>query len=239
MANRFTLFLAIDPAGPIFEYSLGIYQVDTTHTLRKTDATFVDIIHGSPNLGMVNEVGDVDFYMHEIDCFTPMCLHRKALAVYMSSITNCSQITCPEPKREGNKCRVNEATELSSLGYLASMYDGRGRHSIQFFVQGSLEKDKFSTGTCSAMLNVNLPAKFRICHKPPSVTSNCRLKPYLSMCEEKCNSHTLARSTCVKEGKKVIWSGRKCLRPISCLNEDGSQVRMFEGYMVYSSQQII
>lgn len=228
------VFLAIDPAGPIFEYSLGFYQVDITHTLRKTDATFVDIIHGSPDLGMVKEAGDVDFYMYEIDCFTSMCLHQKAFGVYLASITNCSQITCPEQKRNGNKCRVDEATELSSLGYLANMYDGRGRHSILFFVYGLLEKKKFSTGTCSAMLNVNLPAKFRICHKPPSVTSDCRFKPYLSMCQEKCNIHTLARSTCVQEGNKVIWSGRKCLRPISCLNEDGNQVRKFEGCITYT-----
>lgn len=206
-------------------------KVDTTHTLRKTDAAFVDVIHGSPSLGMVKEAGDIDFYMDEIDCSTAMCLHRKALDVYISSITNCSQITCPEPKRNGNKCRVDEAVELSSLGYLANMYDGRGRHSILFFVYGFLQKEKHSTGTCSAMLNVDLPAKFRICRKPPSVTSDCRFKPYLSQCQEKCDSHTLATSSCVRDGAKVIWSGRKCLRPISCLNEDGNQVRGHKSYI--------
>lgn len=215
---------AIDPAGPIYEYSLGLTPVDTTQTLRKTDATFVDVIHGSQDHGMLNEAGDIDFYMHEIECSTSMCLHHKALEVYIASITKCSQITCPEQKRNGNKCNVDEATELSSLGYLANMYDGRGRHSILFFVYGFLEREKLSTGNCSAMFHVDLPAKYRVCRKPPSVTSDCRFKPYLSMCQEKCDRHTVATSTCVRDGAKVIWSGRKCLRPISCLNEDGNQV---------------
>lgn len=222
------MFLAIDPAGPIFEYSLGgLVDIDKTDTLRKTDATFVDVTHGSPYLGMVEEAGDVDFYIDEIDCYFATCLHHKAFEVYVASITNCSQITCPEQKRNGNKCQVDEATELSSLGYLANMYDGRGRHSILFFVYGFSGTEKISTGICSAWLNVDLPAKFRICHKPPSVTSNCRFRPYLSLCQEKCDTHTLATATCVKEENKVIWTGRKCLRPISCLNEDGNQVRRF------------
>lgn len=175
---------------------------------------------------MVNEAGDIDFFIREIVCSTSMSLHHKALDVYISSITTCSQISCPEIYQDGNKCRVDEATELSSLGYLANMYNSRGRHSILFFVYGSsTEKEKLSTGNCSAMLNVNLPAKSRVCHKSPSVTSDCRFKPYLSMCHEKCDRHTVATSICVKDGAKVIWSGRKCLRPISCLNEDGNQVR--------------
>lgn len=218
-------FIAIDPAGGIFEYSLGSNEVNVTQTLRKTDATFVDVIHGSPDIGMVKEAGDIDFYMNEIDCSTPLCLHYKALDVYIASISNCSQITCPEQKRNGNKCKVDEADDLSSLGYLANLYDGRGRHSILFFVYGFSETQKLSTGLCSAMLNVNLPAKLRICQKPPSVTSSCRLKPYLSTCREKCDSRTLATSKCITDGQsKVNWSGRKCLRPVSCLNEDGSPV---------------
>lgn len=203
-------------------------DVDSTHTLRKTDAIFVDVIHGSPSLGMVKEAGDIDFYMHDIDCSTTMCLHHKALAVYISSITNCSQITCPEQKRNRNECQIDEATELSSLGYLANLYDGRGRHSILFFVYGILGTEKFSTGTCSPMFNVDLPAKFRICHKPPSVTSDCRFKPYLTMCQERCDRHTVATSSCIRVGQRVIWSGRKCLRPISCLNENGYQVRQVD-----------
>ncbi|XP_037039514.1 uncharacterized protein LOC119073944 [Bradysia coprophila] len=227
---------AIDPTGGIFEYSLGSIDADTTHTLRKTDATFVDVIHGSPNLGMTKQTGDIDFYVHEIDCLTSMCLHHKALDVYVASITNCSQITCPEQKRNGNRCNVDEAAELPSLGYLANLYDGRGRHSVLFFVYGFSQTQKLSTGLCSATFNVNLPAKFRICQRPPSVTSDCRLKPYLSTCKEKCDSRTSAKSTCVTDGQsKVIWSGRKCLRPVSCLNEDGMQVDYFIAYKLPNS----
>lgn len=199
-------------------------NVDTTHTLRKTDASFVDVIHGSPYLGMVKEAGDIDFYIDEIDCKLHSCLHQKAFDVYIASITKCSQISCPQSKRKYNKCYVDDAAELSSLGYLANMYDGRRKHSIQFYVYGPSQTEKFTTGTCSSMFNVDLPAKSRICHKPPSVTSDCRLKPYLTLCQEKCDSRTLATATCESEQNKVIWKGRKCLRPMSCLNEDGNQV---------------
>lgn len=244
---------AIDPAGPIFEYSLNMFTVDTTNTLRKTDAAFVDVVHASTVLGMVKEAGHLDIYIEEIQCNMPSCLHHKAVDVYVKSITACSQITCPAGKLSyRNLCEVQNPSKLSSLGYLADLYEGRGKHMIRFFIN-DLYRDsvKYPTGTCSAnRLDVtDLPAKHRVCRKPPTTTSDCRSRPYLSECRESCTGGNVAVATTVcttrgitlgstladrldgtGTGQKVLWTGQRCVQPLSCYGEHGDRVRYYVAY---------
>ncbi|XP_050535223.1 lipoprotein lipase-like [Daktulosphaira vitifoliae] len=183
---------AIDPAGPIFEHSAyGAYKVNTTHTLRKTDAKFVDVIHASSILGMCNEVGHLDIYIDENDCFQPMCIHSKAFTIFRASINKCSQMTCPIGKlTKKNQCKADLKNELSSLGYLTDMYKGRGKHTARFYRYGGVfNMLKYSTNVCSAFLHVELPAKKRICLDPPSRNSKCKLLPYFSVCEDDMDNY--------------------------------------------------
>ncbi|XP_050534083.1 phospholipase A1-like isoform X2 [Daktulosphaira vitifoliae] len=165
---------AIDPAGPIFEYSSFLFTVNNTNTLRSSDAKFVDVIHASTVLGMINEVGHLDTYIYETDCsiFNPFCTHRRAVLFYQASINKCSQLTCSHKNLSLNgQCIIDTNSDLSSLGYLAHMYQGRGKHIARFY-----------KSLCLAYLNVELPAKKRICREPPSPDSNCKFQPYESKC---------------------------------------------------------
>ncbi|XP_033231704.1 phospholipase A1-like [Belonocnema kinseyi] len=181
---------AIDPAGPIFEHTIwGLgFVVNRKNTLRKEDAAFIDVIHASKLLGMREEAGHLDIYMEEIGCsYQDICEDHKAFTAYIKSITTCSQITCPRDKivavyRYIYACKVESPSELASLGYLADLYSARGRQTIKFDLdyQFSANDDLYkATWPCTSLLNVYLPAKDRLCHKPPTSTNpDCRLKPY-------------------------------------------------------------
>ncbi|XP_050533336.1 phospholipase A1-like [Daktulosphaira vitifoliae] len=177
---------ALDPAGPIFEYSLNTFEVNTNNTLRKTDAKFVDVIHGSRVLGMINEAGHLDMYMDEVECWLPICTHSKTVLVYIASINKCSQITCPTDEFSNSlECKAQNSNELASAGYLAEKYRGRGKHIVTFYLKYfSWTWLKYSTGHCSSILNVNLPAKFRICKHPPNNALECINQPFLTECFE-------------------------------------------------------
>ncbi|XP_050534493.1 phospholipase A1-like isoform X2 [Daktulosphaira vitifoliae] len=174
-----------DPAGPIFEHGAQFFDISTKYTLRKTDAKFVDVIHASSVLGMVKEAGHVDIYIDEVDCsfFDIVCAHSKAFDVFKASINKCSQIICPYNKfSDDNECNYESRKELSSLGILAHLYEGRGKYIARFYTK----RDSFkqSTGVCTAYMNEELMAKDRICRTPPSLGSKCWLKPYESVCED-------------------------------------------------------
>ncbi|XP_050534495.1 uncharacterized protein LOC126901788 isoform X4 [Daktulosphaira vitifoliae] len=178
-------FATLDPAGPIFEHGAQFFDISTKYTLRKTDAKFVDVIHASSVLGMVKEAGHVDIYIDEVDCsfFDIVCAHSKAFDVFKASINKCSQIICPYNKfSDDNECNYESRKELSSLGILAHLYEGRGKYIARFYTK----RDSFkqSTGVCTAYMNEELMAKDRICRTPPSLGSKCWLKPYESVCED-------------------------------------------------------
>uniref|UniRef100_A0A8D8Y5R0 Deoxyribonuclease-2-beta n=1 Tax=Cacopsylla melanoneura TaxID=428564 RepID=A0A8D8Y5R0_9HEMI len=244
---------ALDPAGPIYEYALGKFTVDTTNTLRPTDATFVDVIHASSVLGMVKDAGHLDIDIEDSDCILPMCLHHKAVDVYVASINKCSQVTCPAGKLlPTGYCQVHAPSELASLGYLADLYSGRGRHTIRYFYYIVAQfQHKISTDTCNTFLPVFLMAKHRICRKPPTSTSDCRSKPYLLECDEACggakkkrvcsiagitlaltngNAPSLQLELGKKISGKVAWTGEKCEQPMSCYGEAGERLEYFIAY---------
>ncbi|XP_050533619.1 phospholipase A1-like [Daktulosphaira vitifoliae] len=180
---------AMDPAGPIFEYGFNFYigkifPIITKHTLRKTDAKFVDVIHASSMLGMIKEAGHIDIYIDEVDCnfYGIICAHSKAFYVFKASINKCSQMVCPYGKLTNkNECTYESRKELSSLGILSPMYEGQGKYIARFFKSsGWFNLIKHSTGLCTDYLNVNLKAKERICYS----NNKCIKKPYQTMCEE-------------------------------------------------------
>ncbi len=145
---------ALDPAGPIFEYTLGgIFPLDTTNTLRVSDASFVDVIHCSTVLGMVNPAGDLDTYLDENDCIFPVCAHRRAVQLYISSLKRCSLITCP---MSGDAC---SPYTVSAYGYLSDLYPGRGVYALSVITHWWSWGDE----ECSEFMNVYLAAKYRVC----------------------------------------------------------------------------
>lgn len=199
---------AIDPAGPIFEHTAyGAYRVNNVHTLRKTDAKFVDVIHASSVLGMCNDVGHLDIYIEENDCYQPMCVHSKALTMFRASINKCSQMTCPFGKLTNrNQCRADLKKDLSSLGYHTDLYKGRGKHTARFFRYGGLfNMFKYSTDVCSAFLHVELPAKRRLCHDPPSRDSKCKILPYYAVCEDDTDDYVCLKDDGGGEESKMVF----------------------------------
>ncbi|ODM87318.1 Deoxyribonuclease-2-beta [Orchesella cincta] len=219
-----TRITAIDPAGPIFEHSMyGVFPIDTTNTLRNTDAEFVDVVHASSLLGMAKDAGHLDTYMKENECYSPSCTHHKAVEVFIASLMQCSLITCPAELYEGSYyqdgvlipfsgCRTKNADDLSSLGYLANLYKGRGKHRIQ------IEADN-----CSSFMNVKLPAKLRICRLPPVDNAPfCAGKPYLSVSVN-------------TDG--VEYQGTQSCVPLDmCKNELGQNVPFYIAYKMKNSK---
>lgn len=177
---------------------MKVFTVNTTNALRKTDAAFVDVIHVCVILGMKKEIGHLDIFVDDIDCVYPYCLHRRAIEFFIASITTCSQITCPyENFTLDLECDVPDMSYLSSLGYLADKYTGRGKHRIVFYKND--EGIMISTGNCSEYLKEELPAKHRIC---PS-TINCESKPYLLECQIPCAGGKNVKSVCGIERNNV------------------------------------
>ncbi|XP_031637136.1 uncharacterized protein LOC116349717 [Contarinia nasturtii] len=253
---------ALDPAGPIFEYPLGMFEVNRTNTLRATDAEFVDVIHASPVLGMKEDAGHLDIDIEDMDCYSPWCLHHKAVETYIASMIQCSQITCPRYhlSRDGSQCLVSSPIHLGSLGYLADLYSGRGRHTIRLFTFA--KGYQISTGICNTLMGLSLIAKHRVCRRPPTITSDCRSKPYLSECEEQCGSVT-NQMVCTINGRTfnrndgrlassqlgieqrlfsdfgVVWYGEKCALPASCYGENGERLDYFIAYKLPNSFQYV
>lgn len=219
------------------------------YTLRKTDATFVDVTHGYFLLGIQKEAGHLDVYVKDVECKQSYCLHRKAFEVYVASITTCSQITCPNGNFTRNlECNVQDRSTLGSLGYLADLYNGRGKHQILFYKNEN--GHKVSTSHCSEYLKVELPAKQRICRS----TMDCGKKPYLSECKIPCADGTKTVSVCeindksmndgtgsslpqVRKsdtGPKVSWSNaisrQNCGKPLSCNVENDVPVQYYVAY---------
>lgn len=239
-------FIAIDPAGPLYEYTLNLFTVDTTHTLRKTDAVFVDVVHACLLLGMQKEAGHLDVFIKDIDCKHPYCLHQRSFDVYIASLTTCSQITCPFGSINRDLvCDVPDRTHLASIGYLADLYNGRGKHQILFYK--NVNGQKVSTGNCTDYLNVNLPAKYRICPD----TNDCGKKPYLAECHMSCVGGTKSKSICgINENNsagpssalkkkneispRVSWSEvtdrQKCGKALSCNVENFVPVQYYVAY---------
>lgn len=174
--NGFNLFVGLDAAGPIFEYSLGIFPVDMTYTLRKSDAKFVDLIHCSELAGLRNPAGHLDIYLKENKCVFAPCKHHRGVELYMSSLTRCSLITCP---RNGRTC---SASTISEFGYNADKYPGRGEHELTIITDSNWRDNE-----CNSFFNLYLPAKDRVCQRPPDNNKKCKNKPYLTECSVSCS----------------------------------------------------
>lgn len=55
--GRVNTIIGLDPAGPLFNVN------DAPNRLASTDAEYVEVIHtDTPNLGIGDPIGDVDFY---------------------------------------------------------------------------------------------------------------------------------------------------------------------------------
>ncbi|VVC24259.1 Hypothetical protein CINCED_3A001976 [Cinara cedri] len=237
---------AIDPAGPLFEYTLNLFTIDSTHTLRKTDAVFVDVVHACLLLGMQKEAGHLDVFIKDVDCKHPYCLHQRSFDAFIASLTTCSQITCPHSNINSDlDCNVPDRTHLSSIGYLADLYSGRGKHVIYLYRKENGQK--VSTGNCTEYLKVNLPVKHRICLD----TNDCGKKPYLSECHMPCTGEKKSTSICginetnragsssnqnknTKISPRVSWSEvtdrQKCGKALSCTIEKSVPVQYYVAY---------
>jgi len=172
----------LDPAGAIFEYSLYLmFPVDTSNSIRLTDAQFVDIIHACPNLGIEKPAGHLDIYVSENKCglLDFLCQHYKAVKAFLASLNNCSLIACPRHD-------ICTSRSVTSAGYLADKYDGRGIYDIDFrlpsFEGGWKDKE------CSEYMNVYIPAKDRMCKEGGKGCGNN--KPFLAQCytQNKCGA---------------------------------------------------
>jgi len=166
----------LDPAGPIFEYSLyWTFPVDTSNSIRVTDAQFVDIIHACTQKGIIKPAGHLDIYVKENVCglLDFSCQHYKAVKVFLASLNKCSTMACPRIGACNDK-------SITSAGYLADKYDGRGIYDIDFKLPmfGRKWKDK----DCSEYMNVYIPAKDRMCNKGGK---GCENKPFLAQCYNK------------------------------------------------------
>lgn len=225
---------------------MKVFTVNTTNALRKTDAAFVDVIHVCVILGMKKEIGHIDMFVDDIDCVYPYCLHRRAVEVFLASLTTCSQITCPyENFTLDLECDVPGPSHLSSLGYLADKYAGRGKHKIVFYKND--EGVMTSTGNCSEYLKLELPAKHRVCRS----TVDCESKPYLSECHVPCAGGKDGKTVCGTEGNSldgaslqfenaktnptVSWSdmatnGQNCGKPLACTVENSVPVQYYVAY---------
>lgn len=227
---------------------MHLFPTTTSNCIRKTDATFVDITHGYFLLGLQKEAGHLDVYIKDVDCKHPYCLHRKAFDVYVASVATCSQITCPYNNTTRTmECDTQNRSSLGSLGYLADSYNGRGKHQILFYKNENGQK--VSTGNCTDYLNVNLPAKYRICQS----TNNCGTQPYLLECQVPCLDGNRVSSFCESLQKKLLNTGpslttiknsdtrtrvswieltnhQKCGRPISCVVEKSVPVQYYMTY---------
>lgn len=195
---------------------------------------------------MQKEAGHLDVFIRDIDCKHPYCLHQRSFDVFIASLTTCSQITCPFSSFNADlDCDVPDRTHLASIGYLADLYGGRGKHQILFYK--NVNGQKVSTGNCTDYLNVNLPAKQRIC----SDTNDCGKKPYLAECHVPCVDGTKTKSVCGLNEKKsaspssasnkyskisprVSWSEiadrQKCGKALSCAIEHSVPVQYYVAY---------
>jgi len=150
--------------------------VEPFNSIRTTDAQFVDIIHACTQKGIIKPAGHLDIYVAENGCgaLDFSCQHYKAVKVFLASLNKCSIMACP---RKG-ACTSRSVT---SAGYLADKYDGRGIYDVDFKVGGNW-KDK----ECSEYMNVYIPAKDRMCHKDKG-GKGCGNKPFLAQCTIKNN----------------------------------------------------
>jgi len=157
-----------------------LLEVDTSQTIRPSDASFVDIIHTSSILGMVNPAGHLDTFVLQNYCIDGMlgaiCRHSMANQVFISSINSCSLITCPAQKGT-NGCSPKE---MSSCGYLADKYESRGVHNLYLTISAN---GNWRDPKCSEYKNVYLPVKQRYCQ---DTFESCGVKSYMSQCEFRC-----------------------------------------------------
>lgn len=132
---------------------------------------------------MVKPAGHLDTYLVQNQCLLSTCKHSKAVQLYISSLTRCSLISCPQ----SGSCT---SKTVSDFGYLADRYEGRGKHTLTMKTKKWWRLKGWKDKQCSVFMSVYLPAKDRICHQPPnnvinSVT-NCKGKPYLTECKIMC-----------------------------------------------------
>jgi len=157
--------------------------VEPSNSIRATDAQFVDIIHACTQKGIIKPAGHLDIYVAENGCeaLDFSCQHYKAVKVFLASLNKCSIMACP---RKG-ACTSRSVT---SAGYLADKYDGRGIYDVNFKLPkvggGNGWKDK----ECSEYMNVYIPAKHRMCHNNGG--KGCGNKPFLAQCtiKNKCGA---------------------------------------------------
>lgn len=183
---------ALEPAGPIFEHTMhGIFKINTTFTVRKTDAKFVDVVHSSlpEDLGMIYDAGTVDFhvdindteYCNKFPAYLS-CRHYLAVAVYLRSFFECSFVVCPsryminktdpETRLTYVTCDYEKRTEwvASSAGYLANKYpaaSGPYVLPLKFFSETTDPKARSCWYTnCSHYVQSSVAAKHRLCKLP-------------------------------------------------------------------------
>jgi hypothetical protein len=221
------------------------------------------VIHASSLLGMSEVAGHVDTFAKETECgiLDFSCTHHKAVEYYISSLTRCSLITCPSHLIYWYggywTCNTRDSALLSSLGYLANLYSGRGRHEIWFYYCTFLS-GYVSTGNCTTYMNIGLEAKRRVCAGSPTHAGNCDNKPYLSTCQVACSAGSMAEAECSVPGMTlrspgqrqqthfqalggndmdgVEWAGvETCTSSPSCRLPDGQTVPFYIAYKVPGS----